>query len=368
MTLKLIDLFETKFIGGQNIEDKKIFEKLNVHSLLNLDSKIREQFLLIISTFHKNLFVVNVFKKHYNEGDWSNLRGQYLNSFCLSSLVDNEYDWKNLEDKDFLENNEIDEEYFIIDDSYNHSILSDDYNLYISLKSRYFHLTKDFDRDICQKAWGRTYHFDNINWQIILFNLLIGLYGSGINEINFRSKTFEKKNVMNLYFPNFDGESIIYKNYSENRLGVCDNCDDTIGLNYDMWHNPKYGDLCQYCFKEKESRENYRHLFIKRYIRSIGKRIIFKIDLEKTKKRLEEIGSIELDDKSKYNLMKKINKNMLESKDRKVMECCVCLEEMRSDIYAGSCGHCLHDICYFKLNSNQCPLCRKVTYFKKLHL
>ena len=106
----------------------------------------------------------------------------------------------------------------------------------------------------------------------------------------------------------------------------------------------------------------------KRYIKSLGKRVIFKIDLEKTKKVLEKIGEIKLNDTVKYNIMKKINNNILKSQEKNIMECCVCLEEMTSNIYAGSCGHCLHDVCYFKLNSNKCPMCRKEGYFRKLHL
>ena len=74
----------------------------------------------------------------------------------------------------------------------------------------------------------------------------------------------------------------------------------------------------------------------------------------------------ELSSEDKYNLMVKINKNM--NNVRKKNECSVCLEEMTDDIYAGSCGHCLHASCYFRLENSQCPVCRKVGSFKKLHL
>ena len=368
MTLKLIDLFEIKFIGDQNIEDKEIVENIDSHSILNVDENIRNQFMLLISTYHKNLFVVNIFKKYYKNGDWSNLKGQYLNSFCLSKSCENKYVWKNLEDNEFLKNNEIDESYFVIDDTYNHSILSDDYDLYINLKSRYYFFNDELYNDVSKKAWGRTYHVDNIKWQVFLYNTVIGIYGSGINEINFRTKTFKKMQIKDLYFPNFNEESIIYKKFSLNRMGVCDNCEDTVNLNFRMWHNPHYGDLCSYCFNEKESRESFRKDYFKRYIKSLGKRVTFKIELEKTKKILEKLGEINLSDAEKYQMVKKINKNIVKSKDRNVMECCVCLEEMTSNIYASSCGHCLHDICYFKLNSNKCPLCRKEGHFRKLHL
>ena len=64
--------------------------------------------------------------------------------------------------------------------------------------------------------------------------------------------------------------------------------------------------------------------------------------------------------------MVKINKN-LNNKSKK-NECSVCLEEMTSDIYASSCGHCLHAECYFMLKTSRCPVCRHVGSFKKLHL
>ena len=37
MNLKLTDLFEIKYIGSQNIEDRKIIEKIEVHNILNLN-------------------------------------------------------------------------------------------------------------------------------------------------------------------------------------------------------------------------------------------------------------------------------------------------------------------------------------------
>ena len=368
MTLKLIDLFETKFIAGQNSDDSELFNNIHVHNILDLNLKIREQFILIISTYHKSLFIVNVFKKYYKNGEWSNLKGQYLNSFCLSNNCENKYDWQNLENEEFLKNNEIEDGYFVIDDSYNHSILSDDYDLFINLKSRYYFLNQDLDNSLEEKAWGRTYNFKSIKWQVYLYNLIIGLYGSGINELNFRCKTFEKKNLKDLYFPNFKEDSLVYRKFSINKMGVCDNCEETININYNLWHNPCYGDMCQHCFTEKKTREDYRKEYFKRYIVSLGKRVLFKIELEKTKKRLNELSSFELNDTVKYNFIKKMTSNIIKSKERNVMECCVCLEEMTSDIYAGSCGHCLHDICYFKLNSNKCPMCRKEGYFRKLHL
>ena len=63
--------------------------------------------------------------------------------------------------------------------------------------------------------------------------------------------------------------------------------------------------------------------------------------------------------------MVNINKNMRQREKKN--ECCVCLEEMTDDIYAGSCGHCFHQKCIDNLVGNKSPVCRTKTSFQKLH-
>ena len=70
MTLKLIDLFETKFIGEQNIEYIELFKNIEVHPILNIIPEIRKQFILLVSIYHNNLFVINIFKKLYKNKEW----------------------------------------------------------------------------------------------------------------------------------------------------------------------------------------------------------------------------------------------------------------------------------------------------------
>lgn len=369
MTLKLIDLFEIKFIGGQNNEAIDEFKNIEIHSILNLDEKLRKQFVLLVSTYHNNIFIVNLFKKCYESNKtWNNDKIQYMNTICLSATTDNMYEWKELEEKNINEIDSLDESYFVLDESYNRSILTEDYDFYIELKNRYNKLSPSLEEKISTKLWGRTYHINSIIWQVFLTNYVMMLYGSGVNEIYFRGKEFKKVELIKLYYPYFKEESIIYHKFTKNRLGICNNCEENINLEKgSVWHHPDYGDLCTYCFKEKEYREKSRLKYLVRQMKIAGNRELFKINLEKTKKYLEEFGIIKLDDKKKYELMRKINENMLKI-DRPIKECCVCLEEMTEDIYAGSCGHCIHEMCYFKLNSNKCPLCRKNTTFKKLHL
>ena len=98
-----------------------------------------------------------------------------------------------------------------------------------------------------------------------------------------------------------------------------------------------------------------------------GRAELFKKKLAETRKFLEKNSIIEFSPQKKYDLIKKLTNNILTVKTKKY-ECAICLEEMTHDIYAGSCGHCFHASCYFMLENNKCPLCRKITLFKKLHL
>ena len=101
MTLKLIDLFETKFIGEQNIEYIELFKNIEVHPILNIIPEIRKQFILLVSIYHNNLFVINIFKKLYKNKEWKLDKLQYINSFCLSPSFENKYNWKDLENPEF---------------------------------------------------------------------------------------------------------------------------------------------------------------------------------------------------------------------------------------------------------------------------
>ena len=170
-----------------------------------------------------------------------------------------------------------------------------------------------------------------------------------------------------IYYNNYSSDSIIFQKFVNNKLIYCDTCHNSCKITANKFYNHyNYGDICSNCFKYKKHKEEYRKDYFLRYIRSVGSQKIFQIELEKTKKFLKNYKIKELDDSQKYKLMVNINKNMRQREKKN--ECCVCLEEMTDDIYAGSCGHCLHASCYFRLNSSQCPMCRKVGSFKKLHL
>lgn len=364
MTLKLIDLFEIKYLGINNKDSREIINKLEVHEILNLDKNIRNQFVLMISTFFKDMVVIHIFKKYFNRDKmWSINKLQYLNSFCLTKKIDNKINWKNLDKRiDILDPN-----FFLIDDNYERSILTDDYDFYMEIKGNFQNFTPENEQVLEKKVWGKNFHFNDIKWQVILSNCVTTLYGSGIEDINFRTKDFKFGNLLKIYFQNYDEKSLVFEKFFNNKIVYCEVCHLSYKIMGNKFYNhPNFGDMCQCCFKLKKAKEDYRKQYFIRYIHSIGRSKLFKQELEKTKKYLEENPIIELSYDKKYQLMIKINKNI--NKERKRNVCSVCLEEMTDDIYAGSCGHCLHGSCYFRLANSQCPVCRKVGSFKKLHL
>ena len=363
MNLKLIDLFEIKYISSLNIKDRKKIENLFVHSVLNINKNIRTQFQLIISTHYNNLTCVHIFKKFLNRDNiWCTTRVQYISSFCLSDKCELEHNWRSL---DYARTKD---DYFVVDESYDRSILSDDYQFYIELKNNFKNFSPEVEKEMEGKLWGKTYHVNCIKWQIILGNIVTSLYGSGINEYHFRSKDFICDKLSKIYYPDYNDKSIIFKNFIGNKVVYCDCCHSKIRINSEkMYNHCNFGDICKTCFQNKKEKEEYRKNYFKRYILMRGRSELFKKKLEETRKFLETHKIIEFSSDKKYELVKKFTNNLLTIKNKKY-ECVICLEEMKYDIYAGSCGHCFHASCYFRMESNKCPLCRKISIFKKLHL
>tara|TARA_B100000795_G_C22785630_1_gene434464 strand:+ start:727 stop:1818 length:1092 start_codon:yes stop_codon:yes gene_type:complete len=363
MNYKLSELFDIKYISNKNIENRDIINNLEVHNILNINENIRKQFILIISTYHKNIQVINIFKKMLKrDNTWSTKQVQYLNSFCISGDCGNQYNWRNLE-----EEKNIEEKYFLIDESYERSILSDDYDFFIELKSNFKPLTIELYKTLESKKWGKTYHLDNISWQVILGNIITTFYGTGVDHVYYRCNNFIEGSGK-VYYNNYDETSIIYNKFIKSRIVCCDACHETMKININKFYNySKYGDMCELCFKEKKKREVFRIKYFKKLLLNVGKIELFKKNVENTRLFLSKNKIKELSYYKKYNIMKKFNENMFINITKK-NECTICLEEMSNDIYAGSCGHCFHEHCYFKLQSNRCPLCRKTGYFKKLHL
>ena len=364
MTLKLIDLFEIKYITYKNILDREKFNNIEVHNILNLNNEIRKQFILLVSTYFKNIFVVHLFKNIYkNDNLWSRNRIQYLHSFSLSQNIKNSINWRDI-DKKIIN---IEEDYFIIDETQDNSILTEDYDFYIEIKNNFKFFNIDDEKKLESKIWGKPFNQDSIKWQVMLSNTMTTIYGTGIDNLYYRCKSFKNGNLCNIYYNSYDKKSLIFEKFVNNKVIYCDTCHMTkrISTNF-FYHHSHYGDICSYCFKMKKEKEDYRKKYFLRFMKSVGKRSIFQKELEKTKNFLQKYDIKELSDTKKYNLMLRINRNL--NKKEKRNECSICLDELSGDIYVSSCGHCLHAKCYFMLKNLQCPVCRNIGTFRKLHL
>jgi len=364
MSFKLLDLFEVKFLTSNNLSDRKIINDIKVHSILNINKNIRKQFILYVSTYYKNYTCINVFKKYYNKDKmWTSNIIQYISSFCLSKEISKIYSWEDLENNILVDNN-----YFLINETNENSILSSDYNFYINLKNHYISFTPEKESELENKLWGKTYHMDEIIWHVVLSNLVASTFGTGINELEFRCKDFTLCSSYNIFYPCYNDKSIIYNKFVKNKLVYCDNCNINLKIeNNKLYNNPDFGDLCQYCFKEKKKKEIFRKINIITKLNLVGKKILFQKELENTKKFLKNYLIKKIPNDKKIELYKKITENVILNKKKK-NSCSICLEEMEENIYAGSCGHCFHERCYFSLSSNKCPLCRVTCNFKKLYL
>ena len=80
---------------------------------------------------------------------WSINKVQYLNSFCLSNKIENKIHGNKLDKRiDVLSH-----EYFLIDDSYERSILTDDYDFYIDIKQHFQNFTPE-NEQVLRKSMG----------------------------------------------------------------------------------------------------------------------------------------------------------------------------------------------------------------------
>ena len=172
MTLKLIDLFDIKYISLNNVIDKIKFNSIEVHEILNINPEIRKQFILLVSTYMKNLYVIHIFKKFKkNDNGMSLNKLQYINSFSLSNIIENSTNWRDIDKR--IKN--IDEDFFIIDESYDKSILTEDYDFYTEIKNNFKYFTSTCLNEL-EKKNGGTHHSDSILWQVILSNTVTSIW------------------------------------------------------------------------------------------------------------------------------------------------------------------------------------------------
>ena len=130
--------------------------------------------------------------------------------------------------------------------------------------------------------------------------------------------------------------------------------------------------MCCSCHQEKIINEKNRIIYLKKTIALEGKKKIFNDELLKTKNFLKNYKFKKLSISKKYNLMKKVNKQL--SKENILQQACcpICFDVMnKNNLSFGSCGHCFHTTCIERLintGNHSCPICRKESKFTKVFL
>ena len=218
---------------------------------------------------------------------------------------------------------------------------------------------------------GFYFNYNDIRFQL-LFKMLIlthiGNYGDFSKFISY--KNYTKDISINNYFDfKNDYKLTIFDNLMVDNLKIwCDICNSKIALKNDdnYYHNDKAGDLCNSCYESKKLRF-YEHIrYIKKRILLIGKVEVFKKEVIKTRKFLKK-RKYKIKKKNYYDLLEKMNKNLIENTNSSENICKICYNPLRDDIYVGSkCGHCFHRQCIECCD--KCQICREETDFIKLYL
>jgi hypothetical protein len=218
---------------------------------------------------------------------------------------------------------------------------------------------------------GFYFNYDDIRFQLVLKILIlthIGNYGGFSKFISYKHYV-KDKSINNYLKYDADYKLTIFDNLVIDNLKIwCDICNDKIGLNNDdlYYHSNISGDLCDKCFNSKKMRF-YEHIkYIKKRILLIGRIEVFKNELIKTRNFLKK-RKYKIKKKNYYDLLQKMNKNLIENTSYSENECKICYTPLRDDIYVGSkCGHCFHRECIECCD--KCQICREETLFIKLFL
>jgi hypothetical protein len=438
---------------------KKKINKLKIHNILNINKKIRNQFIILVFENQEYIYF-NIFQKEFNINnkkwgpkcmykftividdinecedeiyDWMDIEpeSEIKNTKTLNnnleieqnlSLIENgdtnlennnnliesnntsdqnlnliennnnlEQNLNLIEDEDNLieeENNlaneidyneNLDEEYDdelelfltlddIIDNNLDnlHFIESEILTSYIDIFDD--QISDNLNSEIINNNYGVLLYSNDIRWQVLIKNILniyIGNRGKLINYFN--HKEFIETTIKNAYFFNYNSKSIYEKYLYEKINIVCDLCKNVIDTTQNIMHNPECGDICINCFKKKIEYDNNKINLFKKKILSMGRRVVFKRELKKTEKFLENYNFKKLNISKKYEICKKVNHELMEN-DLDFENCGICLSKMNKNICSGLCGHCFHIECINQWKRFECPICRIQTNFKKLYL
>ena len=425
---------ETEEVMQKNISNISIFlSKLKLHNMIDLDPKIRNQFIFLVFQEKKpNVFdtnnpdkleeftIMHLFNKIYdiNDKTWHNNNIRYINSFFFSDSIscDNKYDWYQIDKNNIIDNKEarlISQNNSNINDINTQINTNNDYldldnidflknitpeynendNINLNLENIYdekYYVEDDLPYILHEEAipiadWelllrlknlrnGFYFNPKDIRWMCVLNTLMSSEIGNQGKLVKYaKSKDYQKLKIIGTYLVETNTKSIFNNIFNETvSLSIqCDECSNKIceSLEGEFWHNHHFGDLCDICYQNKKEREFMRLTYLKRQILIQGKKVIFKKELEKTKKRLLKRKVKPLTQKKRLQLLENINKQL--QNNVAVFDnnyCSICMDVLSKDISAGKCGHCFHTNCINQMDNYECPLCRKVTSFFKLYL
>ena len=367
--MKFIDLIQFFIFYENNIVEYKndnniINHHLNfdLHFITNVNKRIRDQFIVLISDFNSTALYFHIFKKKYdiNTNKWNIDELLYINSFILneSNSYNNKFNWiLNKNDEVSISDNDYNEEV-------NNSLFINPIGLSITefLLSRYINIDLLHSNYLTKIKVYYNFANSNIMLSMMIFTIFTSNYGFKTSNIN--TKIFEKYNKNNLYI-----DLNMYHDY-KNFLNiidytiVCDYCNQNIE-NDIIWHNNNQGDMCNECYNIQYKKERDKYNAIIKQILLIGKKVIFQKELLKTRKFLKDYDFNY--DKSFY--LKQIVHNYVNME--KKYTCGICLNTCYfNDISVGRCGHWFHTNCINRVSSSEikkCPVCRIRCEFIKIY-
>ena len=382
--LDFIDIYELN--NNQNVNNLENIKKIDktkyinsvidteLHYITDINIKLRKQYIFLITYINLNYCKIHLLKKKYNEQTklYEVNKIKLIGSYLIDKLATHSQsmEWKN---NIFYPLNEL--RYF-----YNL-----DFSKVMHINTQGLLIPHDLFSNYLESHLIRLPDFDYIKYffrinpksyllsQILIENIY-STYGLKINELNkIRCKYFKRKEIRTILSPYSYEER--YKNYTlinSNLLINCDLCNKELsGNNIYSWHNPLYGDLCDICFENRRLNEMRKRQLIINKIKLIGKTILFKIELKKTKELLKNIN-LEKYNNNNYEILKKIFINYKKSKELDNICCNICLDDLfKSNVLSGGCGHCFHEFCIANLDKDnydriKCPTCRLNTEFVKL--
>ena len=178
----------------------------------------------------------------------------------------------------------------------------------------------------------------------------------------------------------------MFKNLNHNLF--CDLCKSHLKLTQYFYSSSDAGDICRKCYELKVNHFSKRILYLKNKIRLVGRQVLFKNELLKTKTFLSDYSIKTLSIVDKNNITINSFRNVV--KTYTPLICRICFGDLEltpssnhihnktplyeinqgnTNISVGClCGHMFHSECISQLTNVECPYCRIKTRFTRLFI